>query len=84
MTPTTPLEVREQWKQEDSLQMDAMEEQVSRIIGLFDRVAQLWISLDEDEQFQQWDQEEERLSVAMQELKYCQEMMKIIERLKGN
>jgi hypothetical protein len=84
MTPTTPLEVREQWKQEDSLQMDAMEEQVSRIVGLFDRVAQLWISLDEDEQFQQWDQEEERLSVAMQELKHCQEMMNIIERLKGN
>jgi chromosome segregation ATPase len=84
LTPTTPPEVREQRKQEVALQMEAMEEQVSATTGLFDRATQLWTTLDEDEQVQQWDQEEERLSVAMQELKNRQKMMSITERLKGN
>jgi septal ring factor EnvC (AmiA/AmiB activator) len=45
---------------------------------------QFWTTFDEDEQVQQWDQEEERLSTTMQELKNRHKTMSIIERLKGN
>jgi hypothetical protein len=39
--------------------------------------------LEEDEQVQHWDQEEEKISAAIQDLKQRQKTMKIIEHLKG-
>jgi hypothetical protein len=36
---------------------------------MFDRTTQLLTTLEEDEQVQQWNQEEERISVEMQDLK---------------
>jgi hypothetical protein len=45
---------------------------------------QLWTMLEEDEQVQQWDQEEERLSATIQELKNRHKTMSITEHLKGN
>jgi hypothetical protein len=50
---------------------------------LFDRATQLWTKLEEDQQVQQWDQEEEKISTAIQDLKQRQKMMKITEHLKG-
>jgi hypothetical protein len=46
-----------------------MEKQVNTATGLFDRAAHLWTTLEEDEQVQQWDQEEERISASIQDLK---------------
>jgi hypothetical protein len=48
----TPLEVKEQRKQEATGQMGEMEKQVSATTRLFDRVAQLWTMLEEDEKVQ--------------------------------
>jgi hypothetical protein len=50
---------------------------------LFDREVQLWTKLEEDQQVQQWDQEEEKISATIQDLKQRQKTMKIIEHLKG-
>jgi hypothetical protein len=76
--------VREQRKQEAAFQIGEMEKQVSTVAELFDRATQLWTTLEEDEQVQQWDQEEERVSATIQELKQRQKTMSITERLKGN
>jgi len=62
--------VKEQRKQEVASQIDERERQVNTTTILFDRATQLWITLDEDEKVQQWDQEEERVSVAIQDLKH--------------
>jgi hypothetical protein len=50
---------------------------------LFDRATQLWTKLEEDQQVQHWDQEEEKISATIQDLKQRQKMMKITEHLKG-
>jgi hypothetical protein len=50
---------------------------------LFDRETQLWTKLEEDQQVQHWDQEEEKISATIQDLKQRQKMMKITEHLKG-
>jgi RNAse (barnase) inhibitor barstar len=70
LIPTTPLEVKDQRKQEETRKMEEMERQVSATINLFDRVAtQLWKKLEEDQQVQQWDQEEEKISTSIQDFK---------------
>ena len=63
--------------------MVEMEKQESAIEELFNRFVHLWIALEEDEQVQQWDQEEERVSTSIQYLKQRQKVMSITERLKG-
>jgi hypothetical protein len=50
---------------------------------LFEKEAQLWTKLEEDQQVQQWDQEEERISAAIQDLKQRQKTMSIMEHVKG-
>jgi hypothetical protein len=79
----TPLEVKEQRKQEAASQIDEMEKQISAATGLFDRAVQLWTTLEEDEQVQQWDQEEGKVSATIQDLKKRQKTMSITEHLKG-
>jgi hypothetical protein len=44
--------VKEKRKYESASQIDEMEKQVIAVEGLFDRVVQLWIALEEDEQVQ--------------------------------
>jgi uncharacterized coiled-coil DUF342 family protein len=41
------------------------------------------MKLEEDQQVQQWDQEEERISATIQDLKQRQRMMSIMECVKG-
>jgi predicted nucleic acid-binding Zn-ribbon protein len=41
------------------------------------------MKLEEDQQVQQWDQEEERISATIQDLKQRQKTMSIMERVKG-
>ena len=57
LTPTTPPVVKEQRKKEATMQLQDIEQQVSTTTDLFDKEAQLWTSLEEDQQVQQWDKE---------------------------
>jgi predicted nucleic acid-binding Zn-ribbon protein len=50
---------------------------------LFDKAAQLWTKLEEDQQVQRWDKEEERISATIQDLKQRQKTMSITEHVKG-
>jgi hypothetical protein len=50
---------------------------------LFDKAAQLWTRLEEDPQVQRWDKEEERINVAIQELKQKKNTIPIPECVKG-
>jgi hypothetical protein len=61
--------VKEKRKQEATTQIEEMERQVSAVVDLFDKEKQLWMKLEEDQQVQQWDQEEERISATIQDLK---------------
>jgi hypothetical protein len=54
-----------------------------RMDDLFEKEAQLWMKLEEDQQVQQWDQEGERISATIQDLKQRQKTMSITERVKG-
>jgi len=60
-----------------------MERQVCVVVELFDRATQLWTKLEKDQKVQQWDQEEEKISATIQDLKKRKKMMKINELLKG-
>jgi hypothetical protein len=57
--------------------------QVSATTDLFDKAAQLWTNLEEDQQVQQWDKEEERISTTIQDLNQRQKTMSIMEHIKG-
>jgi hypothetical protein len=46
-----------------------MEKEERKVEELFDRTSRIWTILEEDKKFQEWDQEEERISAAIQELK---------------
>jgi hypothetical protein len=45
--------------------MEEMERQVSTAVDLFEKETQLWTKLEEDQQVEQWDQEEEKISAAI-------------------
>jgi cell fate (sporulation/competence/biofilm development) regulator YmcA (YheA/YmcA/DUF963 family) len=47
------------------MQLQEIEQQVSTTTDLFDKATQLWTSLEEDQQVQQWDKEEERINAAI-------------------
>jgi hypothetical protein len=53
------------------------------VTDLFKKAAQLWTKLEEDQQVQQWDQEGERISAAIQDLKQRQKTMSITKHVKG-
>jgi hypothetical protein len=50
---------------------------------LFENAAQLWKKLEEDQQVQIWDKEEERISIASQDLKQRKKTMSITKHSKG-
>jgi hypothetical protein len=50
---------------------------------LFENVAQIWTKLEEDQQFQRWDKEEERISASIHDLKQRQKTISITEHVKG-
>jgi hypothetical protein len=69
LTPTTPPEVTAEREQQEALQVEMMEREAKKVTKLFDRTAQLWTTLEEDDKVQQLDQQEEEINTAMQELK---------------
>jgi hypothetical protein len=60
-----------------------MEKEAREVAKLFDRTAQIWTILEEDEKVQQWDQQEDKISASIQELNKQQKTMSIMELLKG-
>jgi hypothetical protein len=75
--------VKEKRKQESTVQLQEMEQQVSTAAKLLDKAVQLWTRLEEDPQVQCWDKEEERINAIIQELKQRQKTIPISERFKG-
>jgi hypothetical protein len=74
--------VREQRKQKKKMQIKEIERQVHAAVNLFKKPTQIW-KLEEDQQVQQCDQEGERISAGIQDLKKRQKTMSITERIKG-
>jgi exonuclease VII large subunit len=70
LTPTTPPEVTAEREQQEALQIEMMEREAKKVTKLFDRTAQLWTMLEEDDKVQQLDQQEDKINTAMQELKH--------------
>jgi hypothetical protein len=60
-----------------------MEKEAREVAKLFNRTAQIWTILEEDEKVQQLDQQEEKISTAIKELKQWQKTMNITKSLKG-
>jgi hypothetical protein len=75
--------VKEQRKKEATTQLQEIEQQVSTTTDLFDKEAQIWTKLEEDQQVQKWDKEEERINTMIQDLKQRQKTMPITEHIKG-
>jgi hypothetical protein len=69
LNPMTPLEVREQREQQSALQIVEMVKEAREVEELFRQNTQIWTILEEDEKVQQWDQQEEKISASIQELK---------------
>jgi hypothetical protein len=61
--------VKEKRKQEETTQLQEMEQQVITIAKLLDKAAHLWIRLEEAPQVQRWDKEDERINAMIQEIK---------------
>ena len=81
--PTTPQAVKEQRKQEATIQLQELEKQVSTAADMLDKEAQLWTRMEEDPWDQHWDKEEERINVMIQELKKHHKNIPIPERVNG-
>jgi hypothetical protein len=79
LTPTTPPEVTAEREQQETLQIEMIEREAKEVTKHFDRTTHLWTTLEEDERVQQLDQQEEKINVAMQELKQRQKAMSITE-----
>jgi hypothetical protein len=52
------------------------------VVELYNRIAQIWTSLEEDEKIQQLEQREEKMNVVAQDLKKRQKNMDISLRMK--
>jgi polyhydroxyalkanoate synthesis regulator protein len=66
-------------KQEETTQLQEMEQQVSTTTKLLDKATQIWTRLEEDPPVQHWEKEEERINAMIQELKQRQNTMPILE-----
>jgi hypothetical protein len=75
--------VKEKRKQEETMQLQEMEQQVSTTAEFLDKAMQLWKRLEEDPLVQCWDKEEERINATIQKLKQTQKTIPIPERVKG-
>jgi hypothetical protein len=60
-----------------------MKKEAREVEDFFNKATQIWTILEEDEKVQQWDQKEERINTAIQELKQQKKTMRITECLKG-
>lgn len=82
MTSTTPPEVKSERDQHATEKSYLLALEVKEIIELYERTKQLWTSLAEDERLQKMEQREEKMNVAIQDLKEQQKTMAIPLRMR--
>ena len=70
-------------EQQIVLQVEVIQKEAEKVTQLFDKTAQLWTMLEEDDRVQKLDQEEEEINTTIQEIKLRQKSMSITEWLKG-
>jgi hypothetical protein len=81
--PKHTPEVSSQREKEVAGNMENMAQSIKDIAELYDKSAQLWTSLQEDEKLQALEQKEESINTTMQELKQKKKAMNIQERLRS-
>jgi hypothetical protein len=82
LEPNTPLEVQTQREQEVTGHAESIAQSIQDITNLYNKSAQLWTKLQEDDKLQELDQKEEGVNTMLQELKQKQKMMTILDRLR--
>jgi hypothetical protein len=83
LTPTTPLEVRDQREQETNAHIDSIAQEAKVVEEFYDKTAQMWTNMEEDEKIQQLDQKQEKITPDIQDLKQQQKAMAILERMRS-
>jgi len=83
VTPNTPLEVRYEREHQAIEQTDLLALEFKAIKELYERVAQLWKSLAEDERIHKLDQKEENLNATIQDIKQKKKTILISKRLRS-
>jgi uncharacterized protein YdcH (DUF465 family) len=63
--------------------VEVMQKEDERVTQLFNKTAQLWTMLEEDDMIQQLDQQEEGINNTIQEMKKRENSMSITECVKG-
>jgi hypothetical protein len=69
LAPSTPPKVRTQREQEVTSHKESIVQSIQEITELYNKSAQLWTNLQEDEKLQELEQKEEGVNTAVQELK---------------
>jgi hypothetical protein len=83
LTPTTPPEVKDQREQEATAHIDSIVQEAKAVEELYEKTAQMWTSMEEDEKIQQLDQKQEKITTYIQELKQQQKEKSILERMRS-
>jgi hypothetical protein len=69
LTPRTPPKCERQREQEATVHVESIAQEVKEVAELYNRTAQIWTSLKEDEKILKLEQREEKLNVVVQDLK---------------
>jgi hypothetical protein len=69
LNPTTPPKIREKREQQSALHIVDIAKEAREVIELFDKIVHIWTILEEAEKVQQLDQQEDKISASIKELK---------------
>jgi hypothetical protein len=83
LTPTTPLEVRDQRERETNAHIDSIAQEAKVVEEFYDKTAQMSTNMEEDKKIQQLDQKQEKITADIQDLKQQQKAMAILERMRS-
>ena len=83
LTPTTPLEVRDQRERETNAHIDSVAQEAKVVEEFYDKIVQMSTNMEEDKKIQQLDQKQEKITADIQDLKQQQKAMAILERMRS-
>ena len=69
LTPTTPLEVRDQREQETNAHIGSIAQEAKVVEEFYDKIVQMSTNMEEDKKIQQLDQKQEKITADIQDLK---------------
>jgi hypothetical protein len=75
--------VREQIEKEATVHIDRITQEFKQFMELYDRTANIWTGLEEDEKIHHMEKREDKLNIAVQNMKKRQKTMAISLRLKA-